>query len=758
MAYYFSFWNQSLLCRIAQNSGLFPPMGSGFKAICLAICCLLFPLIGSANPDFIEYKAEAYRTFQAIEIDGDLTESDWQNAKRIGQFVQMEPDEGQPMTETTDVRILYDEKNIYFGFTCFDSDISKVAANEMRRDGNLWDNDSVYVLLDTYNDQRSGFFFRVNPLGAMEDVAIMDNGDSRNENWDAVWDCRAKINEKYWTAEIGIPFSQLRFNRSDMMTWGLNMGRSLMRDQEEGMWKPVSRAYGWRARYRTANLGSLVGLEGVAPSRNLELLPYILPGVSRIEADDDTNGEFELGLDVKYGLTSNLTTDLTFNTDFAQVEADEEQVNLTRFSLFFPEKRPFFLEGAGLFDVGIPRTSFRRPPPLLLFYSRRIGLAEEHAVPIITGGKITGKVGPYGIGLLNVFTDKFHTDASVTDPDEIVDEPRTNYSVLRMRRDFFSGSTVGLIAVNKQNADTYNRAGGFDITYRPSDNINVRGLWARTYEDDVSEQRDAWYFGGNWQNGDLRLSGSYIDIGENFNPEVGFVQRQDVRRIRSEARFTPRLGKFGIRGIWAGPEFDLILNRNNELATREFRYMNWFELEGGGWVGFQAQRTFERLDEDFEIRDDLTIPIGEYHFNSFRASISTDDTKMVSIQLGTNFGDFFDGERVGFDIGPDFKPNGHFSFEPRFQFNRVTLPEGSFDASIFGARVSYAFSTRFFTKLFAQWNSDDGVISTNFLLNYIYRPGSDFYLVFNQIYDSSDSGAKLEESTFVGKMTYWWNP
>ena len=749
MTDHFSFWNQFSLCRITHNGKLF---------LYLAVCFLSVPLIVHASPDSIEYTAEAYRTFQAIEIDGDLTEPDWQNAKRIDRFVQMEPDYGKPMTETTEVRILYDEKNIYFGFTCFDSDISKVAANEMRRDGNLWDNDNVFVLLDTYDDQRSGFFFRVNPLGAMEDVAIMDNGDSRNENWDAVWDCRTKANEKYWTAEIGIPFSQLRFDRNDVMTWGMNMGRSLMRNQEEGMWAPVSRAHGWRARYRTANIGRLVGLKGITPSRNIELLPYVLPGVSRIEEDDDTNGEFELGLDAKYGITSNLIADLTFNTDFAQVEADEEQVNLTRFNLFFPEKRPFFLEGAGLFDFGIPRTSFRRPPPLLLFYSRRIGLAEGHAVPIITGGKITGKMGPYGIGLLNVFTDKFHTDASVTDPDEIVDEPRTNYSVLRVRRDLFSGSTVGLIAVNKQNADTYNRAGGFDVSYRPSDNINFRGLWARTFEDDVSDQRDALFFGGDWRNENLRLEGSYIDIGENFEPEVGYVRRQDVRRFRGEMRFTPMLAKFGIRQIWAGPEFDFILNRDNELATREFTYMNWFELEGGGWFGFQAQRTFERLDEDFEIRDDITIPVDEYHFNSFRVSINTDDSKMVSLQLGTNFGGFFDGERVGFDVGPDFKPNGNFSFEPRFQFNRVTLPAGSFNASIFGTRVSYSFSTRFFTKLFAQWNSDSEVFSTNVLLNYIYRPGSDFYLVFNQIYESNSSNSKLAETTFVGKMTYWWNP
>ena len=750
MIYRFSLWHHPPLCGIPQNGG---------ALLFLSVCCLLFPLIANADPGPMEYQAEAYRTFQSIEIDGDLTEPDWQNAKRISQLIQFEPDEGQPMTEPTEVRILYDEKNIYFAFTCFDSDTSKRVANEMRRDGELYDNDNVFVLLDTYNDRRSGFFFRVNPLGAMEDVAVMDNGDSRNESWDAVWDCRTKINEDHWIAEIGIPFSQLRFNRSADMTWGLNVGRSLMRNQEEATWAPVSRAHGWRGRYRTANIGSLVGLGGISPSRNLELLPYILPGVSRIEEDDDTDGEFELGLDVKYGLTSNLIADLTFNTDFAQVEADQEKVNLTRFSLFFPEKRPFFLEGAGLFDFGIPRTSFRRPPPLLLFYSRRIGLAEGHSVPIVTGGKITGKMGPYGIGLLNVFTDEFHTDESVTDPDDIVDEPRTNYSVLRVRRDLFSGSSIGLIAVNKQqDADTYNRAGGFDFAYRPFDTLNVRGLWARTFEKGESDRNNAWYFGGNWRNDDLRLVGSYMDIGENFNPEVGFVRRTGVRRIRGETRFTPTLGKFGIRRIWAGPEVDFILNQDNELETREVTYMNWFELEGGGWFGFQAQRTFERLDEDFEIRDDITIPVGEYHFNSFRASINTDDTKKVSVQLGTNFGDFFDGERLGFDIGPNFKPNGRFSFEPRFQFNRVTLPAGSFNASIFGARLSYSFSTRFFTKLFAQWNSDDDVISTNFLLNYIYRPGSDFFLVFNQTYDGSGSKTKLEESTFVGKMTYWWNP
>ncbi len=257
---------------------------------------------------------------------------------------------------------------------------------------------------------------------------MTSSGDSLNRDWDAVWACRAKINNNHWTAEIAIPFSQLRFNQSDQMTWGMNMGREIPRNQEEATWVPVSKAYGGRAKYRTSNLGSLVGLEGISPARHLEMRPYVLPGLGKRseggEEEKETKGVFEIGLDAKYGVTSNLTADLTFNTDFAQVEADQEQVNLSRFSLFFPEKRAFFLEGAGLFDFGVPRTSFRRPPPLLLFYSRRIGLVEGHAVPILTGGKTTGKIGSYGVGLLNVITDEFHTDESVTDEDEIMVDVR----------------------------------------------------------------------------------------------------------------------------------------------------------------------------------------------------------------------------------------------------------------------------------------------------------------------------------------------
>ena len=735
-----------------------------YSFLCLFVCLLILtPSTGNAvSTNASDYQVVAHRTFGSIEIDGDFNEPDWQEASPVGQFSQVEPDPGEPMTLPTEVRILYDEENVYFGFTCFDSDISRLVANDMRRDAReLHENDYVFLILDTYNDKRSGVAFRVNALGAVQDTAVTNSGDSFNRDWDAVVDCQSQIHSDRWTSEISIPFGQLRFKESEQMTWGLNLSRGIRRTNEEGTWAPVPSSYGGRAKYRTSYMGSLVGIEGIKPKRQIELLPYILPGVSRIEDDDKTDGEFEIGLDVKYGLTTNLIADLTLNTDFAQVEADEEQVNLTRFSLFFPEKRPFFLEGAGLFDFGVPRPSFRRPPPLLLFYSRRIGIEEEQAIPILGGGKITGKMGPYGVGLLNVSTNEFHTDASITDPDEIVDVPRTNYSVLRMTRDLFSGSRVGVIAVNKQDSENYNRAGGLDFSYRPADRLEIRGLWARTADSEDAADvggNDAWYIGSNWQDNLFDLSVGYTDTGDNFNPEVGYVRHEGSRRFRSQTEYTPRPRKFGIREIQVGPEIDYVLTQENELKTRDLTLDSRIELDNGERITLQAIRTAEHLEEDFDIYDDIIISIDEYEFNWFRAMIETAQSGMFAGQFGVNVGDFFDGTRRGFEIDASFKPNGRLVVETQYQFDRVELPVGSFNANLVASRVVYSFSTRLFAKLFAQWNSTDDVVSTNFLINYIYRPGSDLYFVFNQVYDEDNGTIGLSESTVVGKMTYWWNP
>lgn len=737
--------------------------------VLLFLILLLNAVGANGHAESHDYQIKAHRTYESIEIDGDLTEDDWQHAESIDEFVQIEPYEGEVSSQPMEVRILYDTENIYFGFTCFDSEISKLVANEMRRDSrDLHENDTVFLILDTYDDKRSGFFFRMNALGAIQDRAVTNSGDTLNRDWDAVVECKSKINDTYWTSELSIPFSQLRFKQSDQIVWGMNTGRELARNQEEVIWVPVPASYGGMAKYRTANLGRLVGISDVAPSRNLEVLPYILPGVTQINENDaglETDGKFKMGVDVKYGITSNLTADVTYNTDFAQVEADEEQVNLTRFSLFFPEKRPFFLEGAGLFDFGIPRSSYRRPPPMLLFYSRRIGLAEGNAIPIIFGGKASGKVGSYGVGFLNVLTDKFHDANTEDDP---LDVPRTNYSVMRITKDIASGSRIGMIAVNKDEIGDYNRAGGFDFEYRPNDSMDVRGMWSRTFEPGLSGQNNAWYLGSNWRSNRFRLEGSYTDIAEGFNPAVGYVRRTGIRHFRGEARWVPMPQRFGIRQIWTGPEVNYILNHNNELEEWDISYTNWFEFDSGDYILFNGKRTFERLNDVFDFRDGVEVPIGDYSSNSYHVRLSSSDSRPISTTLGGGIEDFYNGEVRRAYIQTTFKPNGHLSVSAQYQFNQVVdLPEMYFTdgqprpvyVNLFRGRVDYSFTTGLFAKLFAQWNTDANVMSTNFLINYIYRSGSDFYFVFNQTYDTNGTTrSRLLDSTVVAKMTYWWNP
>ena len=729
-----------------------------FKFFLLLWMCVLFVPHGvNAQTERELPRMSAHRTSEEIKIDGVLDEPVWQSVEPIRQLYQIQPDQGEPATEPSEVRIMYDDKKLYFGFIFFDSEMDKIVANDMRRDSRgLRSNDYGFLLLDTYNDRRNAVFFRFTPVGGMEDTAVSNSGGSLNTSWDIVWECRCRINEDNWTVEIAIPFSQLRFERSDVMNWGINFGREIARKQEIDAWNEAPKTYGGLAKYRTAYFGTLEGIEGITPSRHLELLPYLSPGASYGSSTEETEGVFDAGLDLKYGVTPNLTADLTFNTDFAQVEADQEQVNLTRFSLFFPEQRPFFLEGASIFDVGIPRPSFRRPPPLLLFYSRRIGLAKGRAIPILGGGKMTGKIGPYGIGILNVLTNAFEEDEFLIGQPK-VDEPRTNYSVIRVNRDILAGSTIGGIVINKQDADAYNRTAGLDFSYRPTREINVQGLWSRTFEEEVLGNSNAFFIGGDWRTNLFRLNGSYTDIGEDFNPEVGYIQRTDVRRFRGDASYTPWPGRFGIREIQIGPEIDLVLTQENELETQDITFDTQFEFETGDDIGFQVKNTTENLDRNFRIQG-VSIPVDDYNFTSFQVSMRTSSSRMIAGQLQVEFGKFYSGTRRGFLIDVIARPTARLSIEPFIEFNRITLPDEEFDANAFGGRVGYSFSTTLFTKLFAQWSTDRDVLSANFLVNYIYRPGSDFYLVFNQNYDTRDGSPELIDWAILGKLTYWWNP
>ena len=734
---------------------------------------------------------QAQRIPEPPEIDGRLDEPIWQQAVPCTDFFQREPSEGAPASERTEVRLLYDDENIYLGCRCFDTEPDRLVADRMRRDDELDENDSIQLILDTYNDRRGGFFFSTNPLGAMWDALLTDEGRSRNEAWNCVWQCRATRTDSGWTAEIAIPFDQLRYAESDAAVWGINICRTIPRKNEDDFLVPPPQSYGFGGQFRTSRLAELRGLGALRPRPRLEIVPYAQTGSERdFEALDPTEQrKLDTGVDLKYGLTPGLTLDLSYRTDFAQVEADQEQVNLTRFSLFFPEKRGFFLEGAGIFEFGERRRRFGGPPPTLVFYSRRIGLQEGHNLPVIAGGKLTGRVGPYEIGLINITTDKktfideIEEERFLTDTGELLveDDPRldavaivdtlnvdvidtlraarTNFSVLRLRRDVLGRSNIGIIALNRDPGEEtgHNRALGADFNLSLLQaSLNLRGFGAKTWSPDLEGEDTAGQLAFEYRTGDFETSASYLDVGENFDPEIGFVPRTDIRRYNGSVRYRPLAASRWIRRYSLGPQITYLTDRDNLLQTRDIGISLFVNLEAGDWIGLRYRHRFERLDESFEIHDDIEIPVDDYSFGNLGLNLFSSESRRLTARGSIETGDFFGGSRSRFSADLGFKFSHRLTVETDYEINRVDLPQGDFLTNSLGNRFLYSFNPDLFVRGFVQWNSKNELVGGNFLLNYRYRPGSDIYLVFNQVWDTED-GLNQQNRSLQFKTTYFWN-
>ena len=712
--------------------------------MCYRAVLLIFAVIAAMNPNVEAIKEiKPLFTQETIEIDGHLNEEPWIETQVIDDFTQQFPDEGQPTTERTEVRMLYDAEKLYIGFECYDSQPEKIVANEMRRDGRLWQNDNVYIMLDTYGDKRQCFFFRTNALGALSDTAVTDGGENLNGSWDCIWEAAGRQHEKGWTVEIAIPFNQLRFKKDDSMVWGVNFGRNIARLNETTQWIQVPRSESWPGTYHPTYQGKLIGLEGIASPSYFDIKPYLLGGLARNldDAKQQQTAERDLGLDMKYGVTSNLTLDLTLNTDFAQVEADQEEVNLTRFSLFFPERREFFLEGSGLFAFGAGIGDFG-PPPLSVFYSRRIGIEDEKQVRLLGGGKLTGKVGAYSVGALNM----------TTAPSE--ESPVTNFSVLRMQRDILSDSSVGFILTNRQSDPSdYHRNGGVDLFFRPHDQWRMRAMTVGSWSPDPEERDLAWYLSNDWRNDHFHINASYLDIGPQFTSKMGFMRRRNIRSLMLDADYEVQISRYQIRDVGTSFSGSYLLDHDNTP-------IGWDMGAGGNMVwdsddGFSIdfRRAFDRVDESFSIGD-AEIPVDDYEMNQVSLRFFTESSRPFAVFGRADYGDYFHGNRVGFNIDSQWRVTYQFALETRYQRNWIKLPESDlFTTNVVGTRISYALNTRFFTKLYAQWNDSAERASANFLLNYIYRPGSDFYLVYDQGWDTSD-GFHAHEWTVLSKFTY----
>ena len=711
---------------------------------------------------------QATRTPTPPSIDGRLDDAVWDQAPTIADFFQRDPIEGAPPTEQTQVRILFDDDHLYFALRCFDSEADRLVANQMRRDAELDENDNIQIILDPYNDRRSGFYFSTNPLGARQDLLLTDEGRTRNQAWDSVWQSRTHIDSLGWSAEVAIPFDQVRYPDSDQAVWGINIGRAIRRKNEEVFLVPPPQSYGFRGRYRTSRLAVLTGLGRLQSRPPLAAVPFFLSGTQRdFTADGSTEYDLDPGLDFKYGLTPSLTLDLSYKTDFAQVEADQEQINLTRFSLFFPEKRDFFLEGAGIFEFGerVERQGSGGRPPTLLFYSRRIGIEEGHNLPVLAGGKLTGRAGPYQIGALRMTTQAMtfvdEEEDQENREDTILDTlhvAQTDFTVLRIKRDMLGRSNLGFIAIDKQPGSeaNYNRTGGVDFTLSLLQAaLNLRGFAAKTWTPQVESSDRAGLLELDYRQGRFETRLNYLDVEEDFAPEVGFVPRTDIRRFKGSGRYRPRPAIGWIRMFSIGPRFTYLMDRDNTLQTRDFQFSAFVNLEIGDWLGVRYQQRYELLDKAFEIRDDQEIPPGAYEFGSYHLNLFANSSRRLSGRISCESGDFFNGTRQRVSTETIWRYNARLELEGTYEFNHINLPNGTFNTHLFGHRFLYSFSPDMFVRGFLQWNSAQELVGGNFLFNYRYLPGSDLFLVYNQVWDT-EGGLQQASRSLQLKVSYYW--
>jgi hypothetical protein len=709
----------------------------------------------------------AVRLDAPLRIDGRLDETAYQEVPPITDFIQTLPRENGTPTEKTEAWVFFDRTTFYVSARCWDSaSPDQWVANEMRRDtSQMRQNDHMGVMIDTFHDRRNGYLFYANPLGGMSDIAVTDEGNP-NPDWNPVWQVRTARFDGGWTIEMAFPFKSLRYRAGPNQTWGIQLRRALRRKNEWLYINPLPLAMGGpQGFFRISAAATLVGLDLPEASRNLEIKPY---GISRVSTDrlaapaitNDVTGD--LGLDVKYGITANLTADLTYNTDFAQVEVDEQQVNLTRFNLLFPEKREFFLEGRGIFDFGqrgvtggTSSAAIGLSPTNLtpqLFYTRRIGLNRGRVIPIEFGGRVTGKAGPFSVGALNIGTGDEVASAT----------PDTNFTVLRVKRDVLRRSSVGAIFTNRSQSATAPGAGqsyGLDAAFSLLTDLTFGGYYARTDTPGLHGDTASYLGRFEWAGDRYGARAEYLTIGGNFNPEIGFVRRDDINRSFAGLRFSPRPASMrGVRKITTEATIEYIENRQGVLESRQQYGRFNVELENSDQFSVEGSDYFERLLRPFEVSRGIFIPPGGYDFRDVIVSYAFGQQRPISGTLALQGGHFYDGTITAASFtAARVAMTDRWSIEPTVSLNRVDLPAGRFTTTLLRARTDFGFTPRMFASGLVQYSSADRAVSTNLRFRWEYQPGSEFFAVYTDERDTLGGGlSTLKNRAFVLKINRLW--
>jgi uncharacterized protein DUF5916/cellulose/xylan binding protein with CBM9 domain len=686
--------------------------------------------------------ARAQRIAEGPVIDGRLDEAAWKDAPEIGGFRQKEPEEGAPASEPTTVRVLYDASSLYIGVQLTDSRPAEVRASELRRDNPLENDDTFAVLLDTYHDHRNAFLFRINARGTRFDALVRNESRYLSTDWDEQWTAAAAIGEQGWSAEIAIPFKILRFSGASEQNWGLNFERVIKRANEFTYWAGWDRDFDFT---HVSQAGHLAGLREIRQAERLRLRPYAIAGADRLEAvaaPRGTDGRVEVGIDdLKYAVTPNLTSDLAVNPDFAQTEVDQQQVNLTRFSLFFPEKRQFFVEGADSLRMGVGLLHFG-PPPLELFYSRAVGLSEiGEPIPLLAGGKLTGKVSGFDVGFINAQTDGNAERAG------------ENFGVARVRKEVLARSYVGAMVTNRQSGGSFNRVAAIDARFVLKRYFNVGGLAARSFDSRRSGRQWAKQLGAEWRDDLVEAGVNYIDVDPAFEPGIGFVRRHD-RLLGTRVSLKPRPGIRGIRQLELTPSAVYYHDDSGTLVSREARFQFATALQSGDRVELEVGNTVERLVRPFRISQFVSVNPGRYEWNYAAATLRSFNGRAASGSVTVNVGDFYSGTKRTLQMAGDFRPSKNLSFNPTYTFNDIDLREGAFDTHLFGLRANVSFTTNVLTSAFLQYNSAGELAALQVRLNYIFRTIDNIYLVLNETRFTSGVFDGRSNRSFVVKTTY----
>ena len=702
-----------------------------------------------AAPEVVVRDAEGRATVRAVRIseplriDGALDEALYRDVRSISDFIQVEPSAGQAATERTETWVAFDNDYVYVSFKVWDTRMDTLIATEMRRDStNSWQgNDLVSFIFDTFYDRRTSFTFTMNPLGGRSD-GTMINDRQYSSDWNPVWETQTGRFDGGWTVEAAVPFKSLRYRPGTAQVWGFNAMRVKRSKNEVSTLTRVPPARGQSGFQNAQFAASLVGLEAPPSGANLDIKPYAISSLTTDHVVDPriNDPEAEAGIDVKYAVTQGLVADLTVNTDFAQVEADEQQINLTRFNLFFPEKRDFFLENQGTFAFGgvavnslggnfgggFIGSSSAAP---IMFYSRRIGLYGDQQVPLNVGGRLTGRAGAYSIGVLNIQTG---------DKTEELGAPATNFSVFRVKRDVLRRSSIGLLFTNRSESvigTGANRAYGIDGTFAFYENLQINTYWAATDTDGLSGRATDSYRGQLDYSADrYTVQLERLKIGDNFNPEIGFLRRDDMVRDYARFKFSPRPGRPSlIRKYVYDASIEYIENGAGRLESRERAAEFALEFQSADRLTVNYTNSFEYLPRPLRIGAVVLPAGGTYHFDTLRLGYSIGQQRKIAANLTAEYGTFYSGRKTTLSAARGRVPiTNQLSVEPTYSFNDVTLDEGDFTTHLIGSRVTYSMTPLMFVSALIQYNSGINAVSTNARFRWEYRPGSELFVVYNE--------------------------